>query len=436
MSSKLSPEELHSLPVTLPDGSSRELMTVITERFAGLIRKGAPRGPPKELKNPDIADHMADQMGVGLPVRRLVQLLAGPNALGKLLSDGFVEAQERVEQESAREQPVPSSLRSGPASSKQTVSNTSADPHRSKTPLASGPRIQRHQCAAIPATSTRVVLAASAQGASVATADAVGLDSEATGGGAACPSSTIFAIGAFVQVHSLMSKAGAALNGQNGRIVGRNGATGRWCVSFQGSADRWRRELKECNLRPVPVTNASSAATSQSAKEFAKIVGEAECQAMAVERAVEADQKVDSVKESKFRPDRVEVVGAGDRDANGGYIWTAGKKRYYKESGRGDGDYYTINPAGVKESETRCSIGFCPPEDMDELRALVQFLNQSMDKKEKQNSRGWTLRLPSQRGNASDIYVAPGSAAAPPPESGWECCHVFGDLLAPTLRLC
>lgn len=361
-------------------------MTMITERFAGLIRKGAPRGPPKELKDPNVADHMADQMGVGLPVRRLVQLLAGPNALGKLLSDGFVKAQERVEQESAREQSVPSSLRSVPASSKQTVSNTSADPHRSKTPRAS-----------------------------VATADVGGHDSEATGGGAASPSSTIFAIGAFVQAHSLMGKAGAALNGQNGRIVGRNGATGRWCVSFQDSADRWRKELKECNLRPLPVTNASSAAISQSAK--------AECQATTVERAVKADQKVDSVKESKFRPDRVEVVGAGDRDANGIYIWTAGETRYYKESGRGDGDYYTINPPGVKESETRCSIGFCPPEHMDRTGALVQFLNQSMDKKEKQNSRGWTLRLLSQRGNASDIYMAPGSAAAPPPESGWECCH-------------
>lgn len=57
------------------------------------------------------------------------------------------------------------------------------------------------------------------------------------------------------------------------------------------------------------------------------------------------------MKVNTLRPDRVEVIGAGDRDANGSYIWTAGKQRYYKESGRGDGDYYTINPPGVKEAE-------------------------------------------------------------------------------------
>lgn len=257
-----------------------------------------------------------------------------------------------------------------------------------------------------------------------------------TGGVTARQGTATFAMGDPVQVHSLVSEAGAALNGQYGRIVGRNMTTGRWRVSVQGIAEG--KQLKECNLCLAAASSALSSSTVQIANEISKTEGKAKDQHKTCERAVQAGKNLDSVRDSELRPDRVEVLGAGHGDANGSYIWTADKQRYYKDSGREDGDFYTINPPGVKEAESRLRYGWCPPEDMNGMNAFVQYFNKCMDDEEKHNSRGWTLRLLSQRGNASDIYVAPGSAAAPPPVSGWECTRLLQDLRrpAPTLRLC
>jgi len=224
---------------------------------------------------------------------------------------------------------------------------------------------------------------------------------------------TTLSIGDLVQIHSLQSESGARMNGQRGRIVGRNEATGRWHVSLQGSAQI--KQLKQCNLHPVLDTNGASAAVDRASSGSSKTTGE--------------DQR---------RPDCIEVVGAGEHDANGIYVWTASTQRYHKDSGRGDGDYYTVNPPGVKESESRASIGYCPPGERAEMEALVRLMNQGVDEEESRNLRGWTLRLLSQRGNSSDLYVAPGGASASPPHIGWECSALSSTRHqpAPTLRFC
>lgn len=114
---------------------------------------------------------------------------------------------------------VPSSLWSGPASSKQTATTADADPRKARNPRALAAKALRHPSAPLPSE------------AAIASSD----------------SPPPLALGDLVQAHGLVSEAGTALNGLTGRIEGFSGQSGRWCVKFAGMSHS--KQVKESNLR-------------------------------------------------------------------------------------------------------------------------------------------------------------------------------------------